>query len=206
MRPSVLPHNSMARSTAQSDGLELSTGTKISRYTSTSLWAGEYVNDETGCQVSGGTSCLPSESQTVMASTGQASHARSSRSRSTRSPSPAPRPLRERVVPPRRDHASHHFERLRLDRRPADLHAQRRDQLRLHRIRQQSDGAAALGAPERRRERAVAGEPPLLEQHLPVAFDAEELHNAECGVRNAECVMTSASSVVRARPRPEGRD
>src|SRR5256886_5175823 len=85
MRPSVLPHNSMARSTAQSDGLELSTGTKISRYTSTSLWAGEYVNDETGCQVSGGTSCLPSESQTVMASTGQASHARSRRSRSTRS-------------------------------------------------------------------------------------------------------------------------
>src|SRR5205807_10455302 len=76
----------------------------------------------------------------------------------------------------------------------------------LHRIRQQSDGAAALGAPERRRERTVAGEPPLLEQHLPVAFDAEELHSAEWGVRNAECVMTSAASVVRARPRPEGPD
>src|SRR2546430_2328855 len=29
----------MARSTAQSEGLELSTGTKISRYTGTSLWA-----------------------------------------------------------------------------------------------------------------------------------------------------------------------
>src|ERR1051325_4652041 len=49
------------------------------------LGRGEYVSDWTGCQVSGGTSCLPSESQTVMASTGHASHAWSNRSRSTRS-------------------------------------------------------------------------------------------------------------------------
>src|SRR2546422_9014234 len=49
------------------------------------LGRGEYVSDWTGCQVSGGTSCRPSESQTVMASTGQASHARSKRSRSTTS-------------------------------------------------------------------------------------------------------------------------
>src|SRR5437016_2435605 len=53
MRPSDFRHNSMARSTAQSEGLELSTGTKISRYTSTSPFGrGEYVSDETGCQVS----------------------------------------------------------------------------------------------------------------------------------------------------------
>src|SRR5438034_6292037 len=80
MRPSDLRHNSMARSTAQSECVELSTGTKISRYTGTSPFGrGEYVSDETGCQVSGGTSCRPAESQTVMASTGQASQARSNR-------------------------------------------------------------------------------------------------------------------------------
>src|SRR2546422_1478879 len=74
----------MDRWTAQSECVELSTGTKISRYTGTSpLERGEYVSHETGCQVSGGTSCRPSESQTVIASTGQASHARSNRSRST---------------------------------------------------------------------------------------------------------------------------
>src|SRR6266705_1231312 len=36
MRPSDLRHSSMARSTAQSECVELSTGTKISRYTGTS--------------------------------------------------------------------------------------------------------------------------------------------------------------------------
>src|SRR5207249_11419447 len=77
---------SVARSAAQSECVELSTGTKISLYTGTSPFGrGEYVSDETGCQVSGGTSCRPAESQTVMASTGQASQARSNRSRSTTS-------------------------------------------------------------------------------------------------------------------------
>src|SRR3989442_3786006 len=41
MRPSDLRHRSIARSTAQSECVELSTGTKISRYTGTSpFWAG----------------------------------------------------------------------------------------------------------------------------------------------------------------------
>src|SRR3989442_7225889 len=41
MRPSDLRHSSIARSTAQSECVELSTGTKISRYTGTSpFWAG----------------------------------------------------------------------------------------------------------------------------------------------------------------------
>src|SRR3989441_6940876 len=52
MRPLDWRDSSMARSAAQSECVELSTGTKISRYTGTSpLGRGEYVSHETGCQV-----------------------------------------------------------------------------------------------------------------------------------------------------------
>src|SRR5467141_2579955 len=45
MRPPDLRHNSMARSSAQSEGCELSTGTNTSRYTGSSL------GQRTGCEV-----------------------------------------------------------------------------------------------------------------------------------------------------------
>src|SRR5439155_11510562 len=36
--------------------------------------------------------------------------------------------------------------------------------------------------------------------HLAVAFDAEKLHSAECGVWNAECLTPTPRLCVRARP------
>src|SRR5205823_1964247 len=114
--------------------------------------------------------------------------------------SPVPCPLRERVVSPRRHPPPHRFERLRVDGRPADLHAQRRHQLRLHRISQQPDGATALGTAERGRERAVARELALLEQHLPVAFHTEKLHRHSHSEEWAQgCTALKGSAVPGTR-------
>src|SRR5207249_8454756 len=82
----------------------------------------------------------------------------------------------EGVVAPRRHHPAYRLERLGWERRPTDLHAERRDQLGLHRVGQQGDHAAALRTAERRGERAIARELPVLERHLSVALDAQELH------------------------------
>src|SRR2546422_7210642 len=65
MRPSAWRHSSIARSTAQSECGELSTGTKISRYTGTSRFrAGRVCEALNRLSSYPGTSCLPSESHT----------------------------------------------------------------------------------------------------------------------------------------------
>src|SRR5204863_491248 len=170
MRPPVLRHSSIARSTAQSECWELSTGTKISRYTDTSLSRAGRV-----CEPPNRLSSKPeTESATAGLVGGLAGY---------QLPTfPVPHCYRvhrarlERVIPPRRDHPAHHFQGLGRQRRATDLHAERGNQLGLHRVREQRDHPAALGAAKRGRERAVAGKLALFERHLAVALDAQELH------------------------------
>src|SRR5439155_7982212 len=105
----------------------------------------------------------------------------------------------ERVVPPRRDHPAHHFQGLGRQCRATDLHAERGNQLGLHRVREQRDHPAALGAAKRGRERAVAGKLALFERHLAVALDAQELHViADRRLRIAESLIANSTLGTRA--------
>src|SRR5438132_13723978 len=72
----------------------------------------------------------------------------------------------ERVVPPRRHHPAHRFERLGRQCRTPDLHAQRRDQLGLHGVGEQRDRPAAARTAEGGGQRAVARELEIGRAHV----------------------------------------
>src|SRR5689334_434582 len=85
--------------------------------------------------------------------------------------------LVKRIVPASGHHLPHRLERLRRHGSATNLHAERRDQLRLHRVREHGYDTAALRAFERRGQRTVPRQLSLAEGHLLVAFNAEEFHS-----------------------------